>query len=109
MSGRMNWSTRAALGAIVLLFIGSAMLFVSRPGIEADEALVANPAQYYWHHIPMMLMSYLGALKMWFYMGLFAMVKPGPVSLRVQTAAARGRAKAAPVRPYEPEFPGHQL
>lgn len=75
----------AALAAILLLFIVTAMLFVSRPGIEADEALVANPALYYWHHIPLMLMSYMGALKAWFYIALFHIVKPGPVSLRTPT------------------------
>lgn len=73
------------LAAILLLFILTAMLFIGRPGIEADEALVANPALYSWHHVPLMLMSYLGALKSWFYIALFAFVKPGAVSLRMPT------------------------
>jgi 4-amino-4-deoxy-L-arabinose transferase-like glycosyltransferase len=46
---------------------------------------VANPAIYHWHHIPFMLMSYMGALKAWFYTALFAIVKPGAVSLRTPT------------------------
>lgn len=73
------------MAAILLLFIATAMLFVSRPGIEADEALVVNPAIYYWHHVPLMLMSYMGALKAWFYLALFNIVKPSAVSLRVPT------------------------
>jgi len=81
----MTLRARGALAAIVLLFIAAAMLFVSRPGIEADEALVANPAIYSWHHIPLMLMSYMGALKAWFYLALFDLVKPGPLSLRTPT------------------------
>jgi 4-amino-4-deoxy-L-arabinose transferase-like glycosyltransferase len=81
----MTLGARIALAAILLLFIATAMLFVSRPGIEADEALVANPAYYYWHHVPLMLMSYMGALKAWFYIELFNIVKPGPVSLRTPT------------------------
>jgi 4-amino-4-deoxy-L-arabinose transferase-like glycosyltransferase len=81
----MTLRARGALTAILLLFIATALLFVSRPGIEADEALVANPALYFWHHLPLMLMSYMGALKAWFYIGLFSVVKPGPVSLRVPT------------------------
>jgi len=81
----MTLRARGALAAILLLFIATAMLFVSRPGIEADEALVANPALYSWHHVPLMLMSYMGALKAWFYIGLFNIVKPGPVSLRTPT------------------------
>ena len=81
----MTLRARGALAAILLLFIATAMLFVSRPGIEADETLVANPALFYWHSIPLMLMSYMGALKAWFYLALFAVVKPGPVSLRTPT------------------------
>ncbi len=81
----MTLRARGALAAILLLFIATAMLFVSRPGIEADEALVANPAIYSWHHVPLMLMSYMGALKAWFYVGLFNVVKPGAVSLRTPT------------------------
>jgi 4-amino-4-deoxy-L-arabinose transferase-like glycosyltransferase len=81
----MTLRARGGLAAILLLFIASAMLFVSRPGIEADEALVANPAIYYWHHVPLMLMSYMGALKAWFYLALFNIVRPGAVSLRVPT------------------------
>jgi 4-amino-4-deoxy-L-arabinose transferase-like glycosyltransferase len=81
----MTLRARLGLAAILLLFIASALLFVSRPGIEADEALVANPASFYFHHIPFMEMSYLGTLKHWFYAALFYFVKPGPVSLRTPT------------------------
>jgi 4-amino-4-deoxy-L-arabinose transferase-like glycosyltransferase len=81
----MTLRARGALAAILLLFIATAMLFVSRPGIEADEALVANSALYSWHHVPLMLMSYMGALKAWFYLALFRVVAPGPVSLRTPT------------------------
>jgi 4-amino-4-deoxy-L-arabinose transferase-like glycosyltransferase len=84
----MTLRARGALAAILLLFIATAMLFVSRPGIEADEALVANPALYSWHHVPLMLMSYMGALKAWFYLALFNLVTPGPVSLRTPTVLA---------------------
>src|ERR1035437_1783675 len=81
----MTLRARGALAAILALFISTAMLFVSRPGIEADEALVANPAFYSWHSIPLMHFSYVGALKTWLYAGIFAIVKPGPVSLRMPT------------------------
>jgi 4-amino-4-deoxy-L-arabinose transferase-like glycosyltransferase len=84
----MTLRARGALAAILLLFIATAMLFVNRPGIEADEALVANPALYSWHHVPLMLMSYMGALKAWFYLALFNLVTPGPVSLRTPTVLA---------------------
>src|SRR5579863_424652 len=81
----MTLRARGALAAILLLFIATALLFVSRPGVEADEALVVNGAIYSWHHIPLMLMSYMGALKAWFYLVLFDVVRPSPVSLRVPT------------------------
>jgi 4-amino-4-deoxy-L-arabinose transferase-like glycosyltransferase len=76
---------RGPLTPILALFIATAMLFVSRPGIEADEALVANPAFFSWHSIPLMHFSYVGALKTWLYAGIFAILKPGPVSLRTPT------------------------
>ncbi|HVO99001.1 MAG TPA: glycosyltransferase family 39 protein [Bryobacteraceae bacterium] len=81
----MTFRTRLGMAAVLLLFILSAIAFVSRPGIEADEALVAVPGIYALHSLPLMDMSYLGALKQWFYMALFAFVKPGPASLRVPT------------------------
>ena len=81
----MTLRARGALAAILALFIASAMLFVSRPGIEADEALVTSPAIYSWHSIPLMDMSYLGAFKSWFYLTLFNFVRPTAVSLRVPT------------------------
>jgi 4-amino-4-deoxy-L-arabinose transferase-like glycosyltransferase len=81
----MTWRSRGALAAILALFISTAMLFVTRPGIEADEALVANPAFFSWHSIPLMHFSYVGALKTWLYAGIFGILKPGPVSLRTPT------------------------
>jgi 4-amino-4-deoxy-L-arabinose transferase-like glycosyltransferase len=81
----MSLRARLALLAIVFLFAATALLFISRPGIEADEALVATPALYSWHHVPLMLMSYMGALKAWIYAAVFAIAKPGAVSLRLPT------------------------
>jgi len=76
-----------------LVFIGAAMLFVPRIGIEADEATIGNgiyehgAPSYSWHvhgyEIPVMLISYLGALKTWLYNPMFALWDPGPVSLRL--------------------------
>jgi len=73
------------LSVILLLFLSTAMPFVTRPGIEADEALVANPTFFVWHGVPLMPINHLGALKAWFYIGFFSIVKPGPVSLRMPT------------------------
>ncbi len=64
-----------------------------RLGIEVDEALLGNgiyehgAAWYSWHisgmDIPVMLLTYVGALKTWLYNPLFALWPPGPVSLRL--------------------------
>jgi 4-amino-4-deoxy-L-arabinose transferase-like glycosyltransferase len=68
------------------------------PGIEVDEALIANgiyergAALYSWHfggfEIPLMILSYLGALKTWIYNGIFAVWKPSPLSLRLPAMLA---------------------
>jgi len=94
----LNMKTRAALtqfalAMIALGFIATAMLFVPRLGIEADEAIVGNGIYehgapwYSWHfgesELPIMMISYLGALKTWFYNLLFLVVHPRPVALRL--------------------------
>jgi hypothetical protein len=69
------------------------MLFVPRLGIEVDEAIVTsgifdhgNP-WYSWKfdgsELPIMLLSYLGALKAWLYNGLFLFIAPRPIALRL--------------------------
>src|SRR6266850_2058173 len=87
------WKSCAALAAIAILFIGSAMLFVPRLGIYADEALIGNGIYargapwYSWtfgdSELPIMLISYVGALKTWIYSGIFSIWQPGPLSLRL--------------------------
>ncbi len=64
-------------------------------GIEADEAMLGNGIYeraapwYSWHlfgnEIPVMLITYLGALKTWIYNGIFAIWHPSAVSLRLPT------------------------
>jgi len=88
-----RWKTRAGLAGVGLLFIATAMLFVPNLGIEADEALIGNGIYeggapwYSWkfggYEVPVMLISYLGALKTWLYSALFAIWAPGPLSLRL--------------------------
>ncbi len=65
-------------------------------GIEVDEALVGSglygraAAWYSWrlfgHEIPVMQLSYLGALKTWLYAPVFAIWDPSGISLRLPTA-----------------------
>lgn len=69
--------------------------FVKRLGIEVDEALIAagiyeRAAPWYsWRiaggELPIMMLTYLGALKTWMYNAVFAIWAPGQVSLRLPT------------------------
>lgn len=92
--------TCGGLAFIVTGFIVTAMLFVPRLGIEADEAIPGNGIYehgapwYSWHfggaEVPVMMISYLGALKTWFYNLLFLIVEPRPVSLRLPMVLLAG-------------------
>jgi hypothetical protein len=90
---RMTPWTQRGLIAVAVAFVAAGMLFVPRLGIEADEAIVANglydhgSAWYSWNiagaEVPVMLISYLGAVKTWFYKGLFIFAAPRPIVLRL--------------------------
>lgn len=88
-----RWKSQVLLVVIALAFVAAGMLFVPRLGIEVDEAIVTsgiydhgNP-WYSWKfdgsELPIMILSYLGALKAWLYNGLFLFVPPRPIALRL--------------------------
>jgi 4-amino-4-deoxy-L-arabinose transferase-like glycosyltransferase len=62
-------------------------------GFEDDESLIASAAysravavqsiEIFGHHVPLMLLSYVGALKSWLYAPIFHFWKPSVASLRV--------------------------
>ena len=93
-----QWKTRVGLAAISCAFIATALLFLPRLGIEADEAMLANGIYdhgapwYSWtfagSELPVMIISYLGALKTWLYNPYFLLWAPGPVTLRLPTVLA---------------------
>jgi hypothetical protein len=84
------------LFVLCALFVALGWPFLKRMGIEVDEALVGSGvfgrvgAWYSWrlvgHEIPVMLLSYLGALKTWLYAPMFSIWNPSAVSLRLPTA-----------------------
>ncbi len=90
-----RWRTLFGLGALVLAFLLVAWPFVKRMGIEVDEAMVTagiyerTAPWYSWHlfgqEIPIMLLTYLGAVKTWLLNPIFAIWGPGPISLRLPT------------------------
>ena len=65
--------------------------FIPQAGIEDDEALIASSAyggatqelKILGHNVPLMLMSYVGALKTWIFAPIFRIWRPSPTSLRV--------------------------
>lgn len=89
---------RIILAAVTLTFIGISLLFTPRLGIEADEAMVGNGIYefgsplYSWHfgenEVPVMLLSYLGALKTWIVHPWLDLWHPGRTSLRVPAILA---------------------
>jgi hypothetical protein len=92
MTLRARGALAAGLASILALFIATAMLFVTRPGIEADEAVVVNRASFSFFSLPLMHFSYVGALKTWLYLALFSFVKPSQESLRVPMVLAAAAA-----------------
>ena len=89
----VRWKSQGLLIVVALAFVAIGMLFVPRLGIEADEAIVTNGIYdhgnpwYSWKfdgsELPIMLISYLGAIKAWFYNGLFLFIPPRPIPLRL--------------------------
>src|SRR5690349_17348634 len=74
------------------IFVALACAVLPYPGIQTDEALFAGTyyqpyeaSDGFWafkHHVPTMLMSYLGALKTWLYYPIFKLFTPSVWSLR---------------------------
>jgi 4-amino-4-deoxy-L-arabinose transferase-like glycosyltransferase len=92
---RVNGTPGVKLGVLLLcvFFIAAGLIFIPYVGIQSDEALFSEPLyvralkqfriRAFHHDIPLMVMSYVGALKTWLYAAVFAVWKPGLWSLRV--------------------------
>src|SRR5580658_5334960 len=82
---------RIGLFATIFFFLAG-QPFITRLGIQSDEALFAAPVfeprtvLYSWHigrfEIPFMLMSYLGCLKTLIYRPIFHLFGAGPYAIR---------------------------
>jgi hypothetical protein len=80
----------AAVAALVGGFLVLAGHRLERPGLHSDELLFATPAlgaggATYdpWLHLPLMVGGYLGALKAYLFMPLFAVWAPSAWSIRI--------------------------
>jgi 4-amino-4-deoxy-L-arabinose transferase-like glycosyltransferase len=73
----------------VLIFFLTGLALIPYPGLQNDELFFSGPlyftdaAFYRIGQIPVMVMSYSGALKTWLYWALFQVVEPNEWSVRV--------------------------
>lgn len=87
--------------ASILLFLLVGLCFIPLAGIEVDEALIASSVAYphagivhqvtvLGHSVPLMIMSYVGALKSWLYVPIFKVFGPSALSLRIPVLVLGG-------------------
>ncbi len=77
----------------IVYFLLAGLALLPYPGIQNDEVifslgiydpgLAATYRSFFKHRVPMMLMSYLGALKAWIYAPIFALWEPSLWSVRL--------------------------
>jgi 4-amino-4-deoxy-L-arabinose transferase-like glycosyltransferase len=78
---------------LCVLFIAIAVPWIDKPGIQTDEALFAggiyppfderSVIQIFGHDYPIMVMSYVGALKARIWAVIFEFWPPSPASVRI--------------------------
>ncbi len=79
---------------IPLVFFGLGWALLSLAGLEDDEALFAAPlvhspatvifsVQVFHTQLPLMLLTYLGALKTWLYFSIFQIARPSLLAVRL--------------------------
>jgi hypothetical protein len=88
-----------AVALSLLVFVAWSAHRIRHPGLHSDELLFATPAlgaggATYdpWFHLPLMVGGYLGALKAYLFMPVFAVAAPGPVLIRVPSVLLAGLA-----------------
>jgi hypothetical protein len=79
----------------LLFFVGIGWILLHKAGMQADEVMfvydlwhpqsAASLVSIFKHHMPLMLMSYLGALKSWLYAPILFFAGPSKESLRLPT------------------------
>jgi 4-amino-4-deoxy-L-arabinose transferase-like glycosyltransferase len=89
---RRGWSHSDILAlAAIGLFIALASYRIDLPGLQYDETLFVQPAigapetlflHKTWNGIPLMVMEYLGALKVWIYAPIFHLFGVSPFTIR---------------------------
>jgi hypothetical protein len=91
----MDWR-RARIGLILISIavIAYGLLVIPRLGVDVDGAVSAGCYErsmplYSWqiagNQVPVMMMAYVGAVEAWMYCGVFRLVPPSSISLRLPT------------------------
>jgi hypothetical protein len=91
--GRRSWLPECIVGVALILYLSLACWHIRYPGIYYDEAFFVNAAlgakyndsfiAYRILGIPVMLMSYIGALKSFVYAPIFAVCGVSPLTIRL--------------------------
>jgi hypothetical protein len=88
-----------SVALLTAVFLAWSMHRIRHPGLHSDELLFATPALQAggatydpWLHLPLMVGGYLGALKAYLFMPVFAVAAPGPVVIRVPSVLLAGLA-----------------
>jgi 4-amino-4-deoxy-L-arabinose transferase-like glycosyltransferase len=86
------------LVVISAFFVCAGVVFIRYPGLQNDELFFAPPiyvprtafysAHLFGAHIPLMVMSYTGALKTWIYAAVFSIWAPSRWSVRIPVLIA---------------------
>jgi hypothetical protein len=77
-----------------LVFFGLGLAVLPQPGLQDDEVLFATPAFHlpaatvfdahiFHSRLPLMLLTYLGALKSWLYFPILALMRPSYLTVRL--------------------------
>jgi 4-amino-4-deoxy-L-arabinose transferase-like glycosyltransferase len=98
MFQRESARTLLFLLVISVFFACAGVVFIRYPGLQNDELFFAPPiyvprtafysVPVFGAHIPLMVMSYTGALKTWIYAAVFSMWAPSRWSVRIPVLAA---------------------
>lgn len=93
MSDRRGQRLTTVAFLLTVSFVLAGFCLIPYPGIQADEVLFGSAiygAEWtptwvgvFGKHLPLMVMSYVGALKAWVYALIFAVWKPSAYSIRV--------------------------
>ena len=97
ITAKPGWPLRLGAFLACLLFVLTGLPFIPRVGLQYDEVFFASGiyppvlveySSQKLHNLPLMLVSYAGALKIWVYRVILRLFAPTPYALRVPVLLA---------------------